>query len=64
MDQTKETKRLEPHRRLLFKPIENSETGGCHIDVFLPKTTSGAPIGQCGYHAEPVYDLPNTDGTG
>ncbi|KAJ9099308.1 hypothetical protein QFC21_004189 [Naganishia friedmannii] len=33
-----------PNHRILFKPIENSETGGCHIDVYLPAQPKGAPI--------------------
>ncbi|KAJ9104128.1 hypothetical protein QFC19_004112 [Naganishia cerealis] len=34
----------EPTHRILFKPLDNSETGGCHIDVYLPTNPKGAPI--------------------
>lgn len=37
-----------PTHRILFKPIENSETGGCHIDIYLPAEPKGAPIGELG----------------
>ncbi|GHJ90289.1 hypothetical protein NliqN6_6691 [Naganishia liquefaciens] len=33
-----------PSHRILFKPIPNSETGGCHMDVYLPEVSENAPI--------------------
>ena len=31
------------YTRHMFKPVENSETGGCHADVYLPHTFGDSP---------------------
>jgi len=31
------------YSRYLFKPIEDSETGGCHTDVYLPPSSIPGP---------------------
>lgn len=28
---------IPSHHRFLYKPVENCETDGCHIDVWLPE---------------------------
>lgn len=45
---TKQTIRLQPDRRFMFKKIENSKTKGCHANVWLPATPKGSPIGRFG----------------
>ena len=37
---------IPPDHRFLFKPIPNAQSEGCHMDVWLPKTSTekAAPL--------------------
>jgi acetyl esterase/lipase len=54
---------IPSHHRILFKPVDNCETDGCHMEVWLPDGVDEASKGAIPIASESQYEtlLSNAD---
>lgn len=35
---------VPPDLRVLYKPLDNVQNGGCHLDIWAPERDEGKPV--------------------